>query len=533
MTTYTKQTWTNDDPTTPLNGTRLGYMEDGIQTAQGTAAVAFSGLGPLRNRNLCAVGDSITDYDRDVSGEPRATFNDWPSRLATISNGALILQANVAVGGRQTSHILAGFDTELAGTDPAVILDLSGTNDARAAKTLASFITNKLAILDKIRDKGAMPVWATIPPSGVVAIPAPAAPVLTTATTGGTLAPGTYSYRVTATRPTGESLPSPAATIVVPAGTSTNVVNVQCDLQLGANGYKIYGRTSGSELRLSSSTISTSWNGQTSARLYQDTGSATPGAAVPTVDATGIVSDATAQPLLEQYNAWMRKYAAENGILLIPFHEQVVDLTTGRYLAAASMDGIHPSPTYADLLARTALPLLSSRSLGAISRTPSSVVDSTNKAPNPMHATSLSGWTQLSTTISTWTRETRTGFKGFAGHYTATSAPFPNTNSAGIQHSSGASNTNWTTGDTLEVAMKLEIAANSGAQVIVNLINATGGSVIARWLFNGVNLAPSELVKRIPAPSGNLLVSVRIWYGTAEFYIGESAVRNLTQLGLV
>lgn len=37
---YTKQTWTNDDPATPLNGTRMSHMEDGIEAADQAAASA-------------------------------------------------------------------------------------------------------------------------------------------------------------------------------------------------------------------------------------------------------------------------------------------------------------------------------------------------------------------------------------------------------------------------------------------------------------------------------------------------------------
>lgn len=30
---YTKQTWTNDDPNTPLSGPRMSHIEDGIESA--------------------------------------------------------------------------------------------------------------------------------------------------------------------------------------------------------------------------------------------------------------------------------------------------------------------------------------------------------------------------------------------------------------------------------------------------------------------------------------------------------------------
>lgn len=39
---YTKQTWANDDPATPLSASRLGHIEDGIGTADSLAASAQS-----------------------------------------------------------------------------------------------------------------------------------------------------------------------------------------------------------------------------------------------------------------------------------------------------------------------------------------------------------------------------------------------------------------------------------------------------------------------------------------------------------
>lgn len=39
---YTKQTWTNDDPATPLSATRLTHIEDGIAGADSTATSAQS-----------------------------------------------------------------------------------------------------------------------------------------------------------------------------------------------------------------------------------------------------------------------------------------------------------------------------------------------------------------------------------------------------------------------------------------------------------------------------------------------------------
>jgi hypothetical protein len=70
----------------------------------------------------------------------------------------------------------------------------------------------------------------------------------TTATTGGSLVAGTYSYRVAAVDATGgETLSSVPKAQIVPAGTATNTVTVNWSAVTGAAGYKIYGRTAGTE----------------------------------------------------------------------------------------------------------------------------------------------------------------------------------------------------------------------------------------------------------------------------------------------
>jgi hypothetical protein len=107
----------------------------------------------------------------------------------------------------------------------------------------------------------------------------PPAPTLGTAATGGTLEPGTYSYRLAARDANGTTVPGPANTITVPAGTSTNVVTVDWPDISGATSYDVYGRTAGSELLLANVAVST----------YADTGD--PGRQVSYVPFAVLVED--------------------------------------------------------------------------------------------------------------------------------------------------------------------------------------------------------------------------------------------------
>lgn len=98
----------------------------------------------------------------------------------------------------------------------------------------------------------------------------------TTETTGGTLAAGTYYYRVSAINAAGETLASLETSQVTTGTTST--VTVNWGAVSGATGYKVFGRTAGAELLIA--TVG-------SVTTYTDTGSATPAGALPTVNTTG------------------------------------------------------------------------------------------------------------------------------------------------------------------------------------------------------------------------------------------------------
>lgn len=92
---------------------------------------------------------------------------------------------------------------------------------------------------------------------------------------GGVLGAGTYSYKVTARNAIGETLASTAATATITTGT-VNSISVTWPAVAGATAYTVYGRTSGTELRLSTVTTNS----------FVDTGALTPAGALPTEGAT-------------------------------------------------------------------------------------------------------------------------------------------------------------------------------------------------------------------------------------------------------
>lgn len=94
--------------------------------------------------------------------------------------------------------------------------------------------------------------------------------------TGGTLATGTYWYRISALNPNGETLASTETSIAVTGPTGS--VLVRWNAVPGATGYNVYGRTTGAELKLVGNVQTNTW---------WDTGAITPSGALPGGDTTG------------------------------------------------------------------------------------------------------------------------------------------------------------------------------------------------------------------------------------------------------
>lgn len=111
---------------------------------------------------------------------------------------------------------------------------------------------------------------------------APTVSVTNLGSTGAT----TYGYRVSAINSVGETLAS--STVTTTTGnaslTGSNYNRISWTRVLGATGYKVYGRTSGSELLMATVTTATH---------YDDTGGVTPSGALPSTNTTGYSSERT------------------------------------------------------------------------------------------------------------------------------------------------------------------------------------------------------------------------------------------------
>ena len=90
---------------------------------------------------------------------------------------------------------------------------------------------------------------------GAASVPAPS---LTSATTGGTLASGAYSYDVTAVLASGAEVPGTVASTTIASGL-TNKITVSWSAYTGATSYNVYGRDGGGLRLLKNVTAGTSY----------------------------------------------------------------------------------------------------------------------------------------------------------------------------------------------------------------------------------------------------------------------------------
>lgn len=106
-------------------------------------------------------GDSITHGAKHTHG-----FRSYPEVFAERIRWELKrvrdLVINTGISGNATTNILSDFDWRVSQFKPAVVSLMIGTNDcARAGLTTAVFEQNLIAIVEKIRALGAVPILHT------------------------------------------------------------------------------------------------------------------------------------------------------------------------------------------------------------------------------------------------------------------------------------------------------------------------------------------------------------------------------------
>jgi lysophospholipase L1-like esterase len=259
--------------------------------------------------------------------------------MALALQGQIIPVRNAGVGGNTTAQMLARFSTDVLAYSFDHLHIFAGTNDTDPEAQTRPNIT---AMIQLAQAAGKTVSLSTIPPaytSGLLT-PAPVA----AAKSGGTLGAGTYSYRVSALNALGETLASTAVTATCD-GSTTTAVQISWPAINGATGYRVYGRTSGSELRIVTNG-GNSLSGQARAPcFYVDTGAATPSGALPASNTTPTSSTSEAVTVkIAGVNKVIRELAVQYGLPLVDFYTLCTDPATGAWRQGWDVDGAHTSP---------------------------------------------------------------------------------------------------------------------------------------------------------------------------------------------
>lgn len=476
----------------------------------------------LGNR-IAFTGDSITIGNCDQVNNVQAS--SWGTYLTLSSGGQLQHVGNFGHGGYTSTQLLALFDSEPLAASPNIVGILCGTNDTLDGSNLpTTTAVNIKAMVAKARAAGARPFLCTLPPQGTAALPDPAAPVLRQAATGGTLAAGTYSYKVVAKNNAGVTLASPAATVTVAAGT-TNTVTIEAPFVVGAVGYDFYGRVAGSELKIGS-TAATGAEVLPS-RAFTDTGSATPSGAQPGANTTAVAVVATSRLKITTINTWLRRYASVNRIPLVDFYGALVDPATGMYQTGLTIDGTHPVPMGQRIMGALAWATISNMVPRVMPPLAQENADPTNLKSNGCLLTGSANlptsWASYggSTTGYTDTLAAKTGFKGKALTAARSIADVR-------YHDSDTITTGFSVGDRILVSFVMQTeGAEAGGMGSSYTVRANGANISPASLkVDGGDVGPAVWAQEFVVPAGTTSLYFKGPY--LSFGIGQASVGQLT-----
>lgn len=357
----------NKEPATTSATVAITYDPDvSISVVAGDTHDWPTAFATLPSAYLAVAGDSITIRNEVTLGLGNHADN-WPSYLTQLSNGRLLLEWNDAVAGQTSTAAAATFDAifrdRVLATGirrkPRFVGIMIGTNDSLVSGAATTTVTNVTAMINEARANGAKVFVCTIPPRGMTALPTPTGVTATAVTSGGTLADGTYSYRVAyialdASLAVTTTLASTAVTATVSGGAGAGSVEVRVPYMPGSTGYRVYGRTGGSEALMTTVTWAT--GEYNTALLYTDTGSASPSGAVPGSNTTAVTPDPTEVAKTTTVNTALAALVASYGssdVRLVDTYSACVSQTTGRWRPGYTFDNLHPTPTGSRVIAET------------------------------------------------------------------------------------------------------------------------------------------------------------------------------------
>jgi len=285
---------------TPLQGSKVIVTEINLSqviaaTSSSVASqVVVSAQGSIFAQNFTDPNDYLNAY-----GNPNATISfDQYCALDYFKEGNNLWAIRAVGDGALYSAVLMYTDGTFTYLTPVDAGSADPTEPNWAAITPTGNYT-PLAMFYPLQGPGSFGDQFSIALiSSTLTTPAWTTTPITSTTTGGTLAPATYQYQVSAFNSIGETLATNPVTLVIAGSAVTNAVTLNWDAVSGAQGYYVYGRTS-SQVFL----IAQVGSGTTT---FTDTGAITPSTSPnPTQEPITSSADVTTSPFftVAVYNA--------------------------------------------------------------------------------------------------------------------------------------------------------------------------------------------------------------------------------------
>lgn len=242
------------------------------------------------------------------------------------------------------------------------------------------------------------------------------------------------------------------------------------------------------------------------------------------------------------YNAWLRRFCADEGLPFIDFWTVLADPATGLYkvgLTAEPGAGIHPNEAGAKMLASYWLSEMTSMLPPNRIMMPTGPNDTGQLLPTPGFTTNVSGtptgWNAISGSPSGVTRSMIADPNGYGqlmrhAHVASAVTIASQTNSANIV-ANGAANA----GDVLEISGVFSSDGGVAASVIVSLITDGTTPSLTRVPVSAITSvldhASYRMAFTMPPGFVRMSVSCQTANGTGVVDFGYPMVRNLTKEG--